>query len=273
MRGNSSANRRPEPRKSGSGESDYFRSSSRDEALARLQYVVEQRRACGLLIGPAGTGKSVLCRALARSLRAASRCNVAMLDLRGSSSDELPLALSDVWNLGPVAGSTDRIWAEVLDHVRGVTLCRAHAVLIVDHLDQVVDGTRTFDRLSFLADRSAGALTVLYTARELDDCAALAQVAELSDLRIEVLPFDALETSRYVSHRLLADGRPTAPLDPEALLSIYRRTGGVARELNRVCELLLLAGVNKAKTPVSSQLIDDLAAELAPALVSAASLV
>jgi type II secretory pathway predicted ATPase ExeA len=152
----------------------------------------------------------------------------------------------------------------VRDHVRGLKLCHTPTVLIVDHLDSVADGDRIFERFEQLSHWGDGSLTILFSARDFGRSAAVRRVAHASDLRIEISPFDALETSRYVSHRLHADGGPKTALAPETLLTIYRKTGGVARAINRVCELLLLAGASQAKGNLPPQMIDDVVAELLP---------
>ena len=42
----------------------FYESPSHEEVLARLHFLVDQRRLCGLLGGPRGTGKSCCCRCL-----------------------------------------------------------------------------------------------------------------------------------------------------------------------------------------------------------------
>ena len=50
----------------------FYQSPTHDEALARLHFLVDEHRRLGLLMGPAGSGKSLLSwRSFARQLRRA----------------------------------------------------------------------------------------------------------------------------------------------------------------------------------------------------------
>ena len=55
----------------------FYQSPTHDEALARLFFLVEQRRRLGLLMGPAGSGKSLLLEVLAQQLRRAGHAVAA----------------------------------------------------------------------------------------------------------------------------------------------------------------------------------------------------
>jgi len=60
----------------------FYQSPGHEEALARLMYVVDQRRRCGVLLGPAGTGKSLLLTVLLAETRRLPR-EVVLVDLLG----------------------------------------------------------------------------------------------------------------------------------------------------------------------------------------------
>ena len=58
----------------------FYPSPTHEEALARLNFLVEQHHRLGLLIGPAGSGKSLLFEVFAQQLRRQGR-SVAKLSL------------------------------------------------------------------------------------------------------------------------------------------------------------------------------------------------
>jgi type II secretory pathway predicted ATPase ExeA len=60
----------------------FYQSPTHDEALARLQFLVHDRRRLGLLIGPSGSGKSLLLEVFADQLRRSAQ-PVAKLSLLG----------------------------------------------------------------------------------------------------------------------------------------------------------------------------------------------
>ena len=66
----------------------FYQSPTHEEALARLHFLVEQRRRLGLLLGPEGSGKSLLLELLAADLRRHGPV-VASVNLTGISGDEM----------------------------------------------------------------------------------------------------------------------------------------------------------------------------------------
>src|SRR5258708_4541956 len=66
----------------------FYESAGHEEALARLMFLVEQHRRCGVLSGPSGTGKSLALEVLRReALRTGAE--VALVDLRGCGGREM----------------------------------------------------------------------------------------------------------------------------------------------------------------------------------------
>ncbi len=59
-----------------------------DEGLARLEYLVAQQRRLGLIVGPAGSGKTFLAKQFVRAARLRS-CDVLHADLLGVDGREL----------------------------------------------------------------------------------------------------------------------------------------------------------------------------------------
>ena len=51
----------------------FFASPTHDEALARLHFLVDERRRLGLLLGPAGSGKTLVLELLAAPTQRPSR--------------------------------------------------------------------------------------------------------------------------------------------------------------------------------------------------------
>ena len=55
------------------GQSGLILTPPHEEAMARLEYLIEQRRRFGLLRGPAGTGKSLVLKEAAREAKRLGR--------------------------------------------------------------------------------------------------------------------------------------------------------------------------------------------------------
>ena len=68
----------------------FYQSPTHEEALARLHFLVEENRRLGILMGPAGSGKSLLLEVFADEVRRRGR-SVAKLNLVGMEPAEGPL--------------------------------------------------------------------------------------------------------------------------------------------------------------------------------------
>jgi general secretion pathway protein A len=55
-------------------------------------------------------------------------------------------------------------------------------------------------------------------------------------------PFNEAEAAAYVEHRLRVAGATRSIIDPDAFPTLYTLTHGIARRMNRLCDLALLVG-------------------------------
>jgi len=83
----------------------FFQSPTHDEALARLHFLVEERRRLGLLLGPPGTGKTLLFEVFAGELRKKGLA-VACVSLVGIESPGLTSCLSIARRVGDLLEET-----------------------------------------------------------------------------------------------------------------------------------------------------------------------
>src|SRR3972149_810985 len=75
----------------------YYPTPVHDEALARVEYLVDARRRVGVLVGEAGVGKSLVLRVAARRL-ARKRSAVVAVDATGLGTREF------LWQVGAGLG-------------------------------------------------------------------------------------------------------------------------------------------------------------------------
>ena len=174
----------------GGGPLDFFYESSvHEEAAARLWYLVECRRRCGLLTGPAGTGKTALLAVLADQLTR-SGCRVVRVDVGGLSGDEFRWRLNG--ELGMFPGADDSqllLWRKVQDSLEGMRAARLATVFVFDHVDQAGDDCRgPLRRLIQFQPHLRVAATILLAGR---DCP---EWRPLADLRVELNRLDFAQT-------------------------------------------------------------------------------
>lgn len=245
------------------GRSGLIESPPHEEALARLGYLVEHRRRFGLMLGPTGTGKSLVLRATAREAKRAGS-EVTMIDLFGLDAHDLLWKLSVALRLGP----TERwphsaLWRAVTDHWHALHSARLPSVLVFDHLERAeADCISLFERLLHLEVANDGCLTVLAAARE--DCEGLlfAELAEHSDLRIELPNLDRDETTTFVREWLFQAGHPRAAFDRDAIETLFDLSSGSPREIIRLCQLAWVAAERDEIDRIDSVMLLDVSSEL-----------
>jgi len=221
----------------------HFRSRAHARALAGLSAGLARDAPILLLTGDLGTGKSTLCRTLARTCR---RSTIVSYITNGLlSPDELDRRLlQDLRGCDPAAGQADvressradlaAMVAEALRDRRGpaplVIIDEAHLLppVTVDHI------------LSLAAlDRGGRPLVQILLASQPPPAGVptLPQAVEESVLhRARLTPLDRDEFEAYIQHRLhVAGGAPLA-IGPRTLDVLYGLSGGVPRLLNLLCE-------------------------------------
>jgi general secretion pathway protein A len=241
----------------------YYQSPGHEEALARLLFLVENRRRCGVLAGAAGTGKSLVLEiARGEALRAGS--DVASIDLFGRSSREMVWEILAGLRRSPGVDETPhRLWRKLHDHVLANQGGQGSLVLILDHLDRAhADCLGVVERLQHVAAGAETGLTLILGVRQQRDTALWQGLREISDLRIELEALDREQTRRYIEARILRAGGEAVIFDQSAIDRLFEETRGIPRELNRLCDLALLAGMADHATQIDEPIVAAAAEEL-----------
>lgn len=245
------------------GQSGLIETPPHEEALARLSYLVEHRRRFGLMLGTAGTGKSLVLSAAARESKRLGR-EVASLDLFGIDSHDLLWQLAIALRLGPIERwSHATLWRAVTDHWHALHSARLPSVLLLDHLDRAeADCIGLIERCLHLDVANDGCLTVLAAAREDGGGLLLSELAEHSDLRIELPCLDRQESVTFVREWLFQSGRHRDTFDRDALETLFDLSGGTPREIVRLCQLAETAAERDGLDHIDSVTLLDVASEL-----------
>ena len=75
-------------------------------------------------------------------------------------------------------------------------------------------------------------------------------------------PFTEEETLSYISHRLTNAGGDAGIFQQAALEAIHALSSGVARRINRLCDLALLIGFADQLEQIAAEQIESISAEL-----------
>jgi general secretion pathway protein A len=245
-----------------SGYQGFYESPLHEEAMARLLYCVEQEKALAILHGPAGCGKSRLLHVLAGQVRRTQRF-FAGLNLGNRCEREFLWQLECQLRLGGTeTDSPGTHWRRLGDFFQSTCNAGMQTVLLLDGLERAEDSAVTvLPRLVELHNQRAANLTIIAALNHGDPSRAVKSVLEFADMGMEIKPLERRQTESYVQKRLETSGRAQTVFRADAIDELQQLTGGIPREINRLCDLALLAGMNESLTAIDRDLIEALAGE------------
>lgn len=221
----------------------FYPTAGHNEALARIEYLVESRRRLGALLGDAGVGKSLVLRLAARQIARKGSAAV-VIDTIGATTREL------LWQVAVGLQTTPRddadvswLWRQISDRVAENRMQQIASVVLIDDAGQAgPDLVTQFSRLARL-DMSASARWTMVLAAETEQAAHWHETLRNSvDLRIELGPWTAADTIGYVQTALVDAGRLEPVFQDDALRALHELSRGVPQQVARLADYALLAG-------------------------------
>ena len=222
----------------------YFPGETHQSALLKLRYAVENRRGGALLAARLEPARptSFPCSA-SRSARAAPFIQLVYPQMAPA---ELLAYLADEFDGGGRGGiavheSVRRIQAAMLENAAG-----RHAVVVVDeaHLLENSPMLETLRMLLNFGPDGKRGMTLLLVGQPgiLPLLDRTPQLEERLGVKCLLRPFTSSETGQYVHHRLQVAGAAPTIVAAEAVPTLYELTHGIARQINRLCDLALFVG-------------------------------
>jgi general secretion pathway protein A len=230
------------------------------EALAQLQYAVQEGKGFLVLTGEIGSGKTTLLRTLMQRL--GPETAVAFVgNSRLTFEGFLEYVLDTLQVPTPGASHAERLIA-----LNRYLVARGRAgqrtVLILDEAQNLdIAMLEDIRLLSNFEDPDAKLLQILLAGQlELEDKLARPELRQL-DQRIELqcrLPRLTLaETGEYIRTRLrVANARDLALFSKTAVARLASASGGVPRRLNILCDHCLVIGYADQKRRIEPDIVD-----------------
>ncbi len=241
----------------------YFPSPMHEEALHRLLYGIETQKGALMLTGEIGCGKTLLSRSLLNQLSS----QAYDLALIANPSLEVDQFLSEVLyqlgiqSSGPKVELIHRLDNRLLEnHKRGLK-----TVLVVDEA-HIIHDELLFEELRLLLNfqlNNRFLLTLVLVGQpELNErVLAIKQFAQRIAIRYHLGTFNADETAHYVKFRLRSANYVKEIFTPNALLRVFKHSGGIPRNINTLCDLALLIGYMEKATKIDAPTVDRAAAD------------
>ena len=229
------------------------RSPACDVALARLQYLVDSQGRLGLLIGASGTGKTTLLR---RFVDRARRAGTPAALIGGCACDERAFAqqLSRAWQV-PAYAAEDltQTWELIANQLVEWRYERQPAILVLDDADRAPAAVRLLiERLLHLAMTHQSPLTI-FLACSLDTAASVGhRLLEQVELRIDLAPWSEDETAEHVARMIYESGGEHPIFTDDAIATLHELSGGLARKVDQIAELALLAGAGQGLSEIDA---------------------
>lgn len=230
------------------------------EAAARLVWLLQRPFGCGVLGGPARSGKTALLRVLAESsLRSGAR--TAAVDGQGIDARGLMWELAAAWRIAPaVEGSSRLLTQQVRDFLHGAARTGERLAILVDHADRL-DHSGALALARILSEHEHGrGLTVIWAAETPLRGDAVDLLLPFTELRIDcpaVTPVEAAKIARQTWDQSCGE-----PLTDELAQQIAALSRNELRRAERISRLARLAAQADGLS-LSSDILTDAAHELA----------
>lgn len=248
-----------------------FMSERHRDALAHLLYGLDGGGGFVLLTGEIGAGKTTVCRCFLEQIP--ENCNVAyifnpkltVLELLQSVCDEFQID----WAPQHDGALTIKDYLDPLnDFLLDEHAAGKNNVLIIDEAQNL--SAELIEQLRLLTNLETNERKLLQIVligqpelRTLLARPEMEQVAQRVVARFHLPALSEAETAHYIAHRMAVAGRVgEVPFDRKAVRQIHRRSRGVPRRINLLCDRALLGAYANGKGAIGSAVIDKAALEV-----------
>ncbi len=242
----------------------FYQSPTHEEALARLHFLVEQHRRLGLLLGPEGSGKSLLLELLAAGLRRRGPV-VARVNLTGITGDEM------LWSLAAQFGrnldrcdSTPVLWRALSDRLAAFRYQLVDAVILMDDADRAGNSVVPhLIRLAKLEPSPQPRLTLILAGDRMTIGRLGDTLLGLSELRIDLTAWQPDDIAGYLDRSLRQAGGSAGMFDEPAIARLYELSQGIPRQVRLLADLSLVAGAGRHLQTIDADVVESVYHELA----------
>ncbi|WP_417392616.1 ExeA family protein [Gimesia sp.] len=248
----------------------FYDSNPHQAGLLKLEYLIENSKGAGLLVGGSGVGKSYLCHVLKSQLDEIHQPFVHLVFPQLSPIELISYLAVELGaeeaGIEPMVPGKDRIVRAL--HRQLQILCEQgyKPVIVIDEAHLIVD-QRIFETLHQLLNFQQTS-DIDFTLLLVGDQLLLSHLQRSSQLdnriavRCLLKSFSEEETQSYVEHRLQVAGRSEPVFEPEAFQTLFELTQGNPRKINRLCDLGLLVGYADELSLITSDVLEAVAEEL-----------
>ena len=242
----------------------FYQSPTHEEALARLGFLVADHHRLGLLIGPGGSGKSLLLEVFAEKLRRQGQ-SVAKLSLLDVEPTEMLWMLATQWGLTlDPWQSTATLWRALTDRLIEYRYQQIEAVVLLDDAGRATPMVmQHVARLARFDPSPEMRLTIVLAGRNEIMLTLDESLSCLAELRIDVEPWQRADTGEYVNTLLTRAGGQSQVFAEPAVDRLHELAQGIPRRVSQLADLALLAGAGQNLDRIDAGVVEEAYRELA----------
>ncbi len=240
----------------------YYRNATTEEALARFEFLVENKRPLGVLVGASGVGKTSFLRHIAGSCpryAGIPNVNVVYVSMLGLAAGELFGEAYRALCGGRLDTADHRTWRKLLDYFSAAQCEGTHTVALVDDVES--SSSAAEEDLNRLVATSSPLTVVMAVESQLGTTVSR-NLWERSDLQIELPTWGAEQVAEFLTWNCNRLGRSVSPFTPTAVARIQELSHGIARRVVQLADLALVAGAVAHRESVDVECVEQVSAEL-----------
>ncbi|QDV22185.1 nSTAND1 domain-containing NTPase [Aureliella helgolandensis] len=245
-----------------------FRGASVEEALARIEFLVSNRRNLGALVGPSGVGKSSLLRHCAACPPVSPEVPTLQMlrtSILGMSGGELLVDLATRLTGSRKVPVPATAWNVLCDYFQAASREGVQTVLLID--DTESSTTAAEADLSRLLSM-AFPLTVIFAVESQLVSAVSRSLFERTELQIELPGWEQTQTADFLRWSFLRQGRSEPVFTAGAIERLQELSQGLPRRIVQLADLSLVAGAVSQTDLVDTDCVDQVAWELPKSLAA-----
>lgn len=242
-----------------------FLSKGHEEALARLEYAVEERE-IALLTGDVGCGKTTLSRALMDRCGAGYRFIMIFNPRMGAL--EFLRTVAHGLEIEQPARTKDDLLRQITGRLYDLYRDNLCPVLVIDEA-QTITELEVFDEIRLLTNFQMddhNLISVLIMGqpelRSLLRYQPMEPLRQRISLHFHLQPLSLEETMEYLDFRIVASGGVAGLFTPDALQAMYELSEGVPRRINTIATNALLVAYGNDAAVIDAAIIQEVRDEV-----------
>ncbi|MCM2370090.1 ExeA family protein [Aporhodopirellula aestuarii] len=244
----------------------YVRVGSQDDALQRVRRAVEAWEAISLVIGPPGTGKSLICQVLQQHFAREREVIVfgdATLESPQLLQRHLLNRLDRIRGIAPTPATVgDDPQLAIIERIAGSSRDFAGLLLLVDEAQTLKP--EVLETIRILTNVMSGGRprvsAVLLGGPKLDETLALPSLDALVQrvsTRCYLHPLSSDETVQYVQHAIKSCvNAAKVGIEESAIRAIHRACSGVPRLVNQLMTATMEFAASRGQNQITNQTVD-----------------